>query len=112
MRLTAKPAQSHRPCEASKLVCVVLHAQLPGCLGKDVTGGWKEGDELRMLDLAPSLFSLLLSDTGSWLQFPPQILSPAGSHQSLCFSQLRHQGLIFLMATVCLAVIRASQKER
>ena len=51
----AKAVQSHRPYEGSKLIPVFLCALLPGCSGGDVIDGWKEDDELRMLDLAPSL---------------------------------------------------------
>lgn len=55
MRLMAKAVQSHRLYEGSKLIPVFLCALLPGCSGRDVIDGWKEDDELRMLDLAPSL---------------------------------------------------------
>lgn len=55
LRLMAKAVQSHRPYDGSKLIPLFLHALLPGCSGRDVIDGWREDEELRVLDLALSL---------------------------------------------------------
>lgn len=55
LKLMAKAMLSHRPYEGLKLIPVFLCALLPGCSGRDVIDGWKEDNELRMLDLALSL---------------------------------------------------------
>lgn len=84
--------------------------------------GWKEDAGLRMLDLAlaPSLLerrrtnaptsSLCCSATRGVCSR----LTPAESHQFLHFSCRMAQapGTYFVTATVCLAAIRVSQKER